>query len=98
MASQEIKVYSQIEYDKLVEFQRADAIVRYCKSREEDLRMGHGVILTDIIRGGPGKVIDQFDVQVFVGALNGMFNEALELGLYKEVLEINRGEDGRKVT
>ena len=97
MTTETIKVYSQTQYDKIVEFQRADAIVRYCKSKEEDLWMGHGVILTDLIRGGPSRSIDQFDVHMFVGALVGMFTEMLELGLYNEVLEINRGENGRKI-
>jgi hypothetical protein len=79
----ETKTYSIEQVEKLTQFHRAEGHIRTIFRRWNELTDGVNIMLFD--KGSGGKSIDIYEARVMVGALNGLFNEAYDLGLRGEL-------------
>lgn len=79
-----IKPYSVEQFTRLSQFKRARGLLNILNQQETEIAKGNKVMATDKIIQEV-HFFDYWEVRILRGALYGMYNEAVSLGLKEEI-------------
>lgn len=84
MANLEVRTYTPRQAEALYQFRRADALLNQLNTHEDKIARGIKMLMTDR-RTQESRVFGYWEVRMLRGALFGMYNEAVSLGLREEI-------------